>query len=129
MGQKENNLRIESESSLSPYQRLWRANSGQGWIGKILEKGGNYIKLGSPQPFYGMPKGSTDMIGFDSIIITQEMVGKRVAVFVGEELKATKGDKLKKAQRNFKNLLIKLGGIHRLRRPDSVEESGFNIDS
>lgn len=66
------------------------------------------------------------MIGFDSIVITPEMVGKRVAVFVGSELKATKNDKLKKEQINFKNLLVNMGGIHREHRSNEVIESGFN---
>ena len=84
------------------------------------------MKLWAPRPFFGMPAGTPDLIGFDSIIITDEMVGQRVAVFVGPDLKATKNDKLKKEQVNFKNLLVKMGAVHRLHRPDGVvEESGF----
>lgn len=127
MAKKENNLKNEVERDLTTWQRLWRINSGMAWAGKIIERGGNFIKLGNPFPFFGAPKGTPDMIGFDSIVITQEMVGQRVAVFVGSELKATKGDKLKKDQRNFKNLLVKMGAIHREHRPGGeVKESGFN---
>ena len=64
------------------------------------------------------------MIGFDSIIITPEMVGRRVAVFAGAELKATKGDKLRKNQRDFKALIVKMGGIHR-----EVREDGSVIET
>jgi len=114
MGQLENNLRIKTENNLSPWQRLWRANSGKV---QLITKA--WIQL--------FPKGAPDMIGFDSIIITPDMVGKRVAVFVGSELKATKNDKLKTPQKNFKKLIVSMGGIHREHRSDCVIESGFDI--
>jgi len=125
MGQLENNLKNTVDKNLTSNQRLWRINSGMGWAGKILKKAAGSITLLNPRPFFGAPKGFPDQIGFDSIIITQEMVGQRVAVFVGSELKATKRDKLKPDQVNFKNMLVKQGGIHREHRPDSVVESGF----
>ena len=126
MGQKENNLKNEVEAQLTTWQRLFRINVGMGWIGKILKRGGTFITLAHPRPFHGAPTGFPDMIGFDSIVITEEMVGQRVAVFVGSELKATKNDKLNKDQRNFKNLLIKMGGVHREHRTGGeVKETGF----
>ena len=127
MGIQENNLRILVERSLSPLQRLWRVNAGQGWIGKILSRKNNILTLRDPRPFFGMPPGTTDMIGFDSIIITPEMVGKKVAVFVGDELKATKNDKLKKDQVNFKNLIVSMGGIHREHRETGEVIQSDNI--
>lgn len=130
MGQLENNLKNEVDKNLTSWQRLWRINAGMAWAGKIIQRVGgagafSFIKIANARPFFGAPKGFPDQIGFDSIIITPEMVGKRVAVFVGSELKATPRDKLKKDQVNFKNLLIKMGGIHREHRPDEVLESGF----
>jgi len=126
MGLPENNLKNEVDKNLTSWQRLWRINSGMGWAGKILKKVAGTITIINARPFFGAPKGFPDQIGFDSIIITPEMVGKRVAVFVGSELKATIHDKLKKDQVNFKNLLVKMGAIHRLHRPNGVvEESGF----
>ena len=127
MGQLENNLKNEVDGELTSFQRLWRINCGFGWVSNRIEKCKGFIKLYNARPFRGAEDGTPDCIGFDSIIITQEMIGKRVAVFVGSELKATKGDKLKPAQKNFKNLLVKMGGIHREHRPDGVVvESGFN---
>jgi hypothetical protein len=126
MGQKENNLKNEVEAKLTTWQRLWRANSGKGWAGKFIDAKNGILKLANFGRLELFPPGTPDMIGFDSMIITPEMVGQRVAVFVGSELKATKNDKLNKDQRNFKNLLIKMGGIHREHRPGGdVVESGF----
>lgn len=126
MGQKETNLGNEVDAALTTWQRLWRANCGNGWAGVIINAKNGILKLANFSKLELFPPGTADKIGFDSIIITQEMVGRRVAVFVGNELKATPSDKLKKNQINFKNLLIKMGGIHRETRPDGVViESGF----
>lgn len=127
MGKLENNLKNEVERDLTSDQRLWRANSGQGWAGRIIDAKNGILKLAKFCRLELFPAGTPDMIGFDSIVITQEMVGKKVAVFVGSELKATPRDKLNKDQTNFKKLLVKMGGIHRTHRPDGeVVESGFN---
>ncbi len=126
MGQKENNLKNEVENALNSNQRLWRINSGMAWAGKVVSRVGGSIKLLGAHPFFGAPKGTPDMIGFDSIVITPDMVDKVVAVFVGSELKATPNDKLSKEQRHFKKMLVNLGGIHREHRPGGeVIESGF----
>lgn len=126
MGQLENNLKNEVDKNLTTDQRLWRINAGMAWAGKVTSKALGKITLLNSRPFFGAPKGFPDMVGFDSIIITPEMVGQRVAVFVGSELKATKNDKLNKDQRNFKNMLVKMGGVHREHRPgNQVVESGF----
>lgn len=125
MGQLENNLRIRTERGLKPNQRLWRANSGHAWEGEFLTKNDFFrrfkIKIFFPvliklRKIILWPPGTPDMIGFDSIVITPEMVGKKVAVFVGSELKATKADRLKPAQTNFKKMLVSMGGIHREHR-------------
>lgn len=125
MGQPENNLRAKTKNELTTWQRLWRVNCGMAWASNNIEKGRGFIKLWNPRVFYGMPAGTPDLIGFESIIITADMVGKRVCVAVGSELKATKSDKLNPNQINAKNLLVKMGGIHREHRPDEIIESGF----
>jgi hypothetical protein len=101
MGQLENNLKNSYEKTLTKWQRVWRCNSG-----KIQEITGRWLEL--------WPKGTPDLIGFDSIIITPDMVGKRVAVFVGTELKATKNDTLGKKQIDWRDkIIVPMGGIHR----------------
>ncbi len=128
MGQLETNLKNSYEKTLTRWQRLWRINAGMAWAGRVLGRTGGILKLGNASPFHGAPPGAPDMIGFDSIIITPEIVGRRVAVFAGAELKATKGDKLRKNQRDFKALIVKMGGIHREVREDGrIIESGFNV--
>ena len=78
---------------------LWRNNRGQ----LILPNGGRLT--------YGVgPNGASDYIGFKHIIITQEMVGQRMAQFVALEAKRP-GAKLKNDQQDFLWLIDEAGGL------------------
>jgi hypothetical protein len=59
---------------------------------------------------YGLCKGSSDLIGFKSIEITQDMVGKKVAVFTAIECKR-EGGIYSTEQINFLNYISLHGGI------------------
>lgn len=118
MGLKENNLKNKYERTLTRWQRLFRVNAGQGWTGRVVSHVRGVLTLAGATPFYGMPAGTPDMIGFDSVVITEEMVGKRVAIFVGAELKATRGDKLRPEQKNWRDLIVNMGGVHKEVRYD-----------
>jgi hypothetical protein len=72
-------------------------------------KGGFYVRRGSPVRF-GLMKGSSDMIGWETIEITQEMVGQKVAVFASREIKTQK-DKLSDEQRTWNRNVLSSGGI------------------
>lgn len=58
----------------------------------------------------GLIVGSGDLIGWSTIEITPEMVGKRVAVFTSIEVKKFKG-KNQQEQLNWRNQVIEQGGI------------------
>lgn len=70
---------------------------------------------------YGLCVGSSDTIGWETITITKEMVGKEVAVFLAIETKVKEKDKGKPAQRNFINAVISAGGIAGIAR--TVDEA------
>ncbi len=55
--------------------------------------------------------GSADWIGWQSVVITPDMVNKRVAVFVGIEAKRPDGGVVSKDQEAFLNRLRDDGGI------------------
>lgn len=59
---------------------------------------------------FGLCVGSSDLIGFQSVIITPDMVGKQVAVFTAIEVKTNKG-KVSPAQTKFLSMVNKFGGI------------------
>lgn len=76
--------------------RLFRNNTGQGWVGKVQR-----FPMATSVPIYptdvvirnakplnaGLCKGSSDLIGWKSVTITPEMVGQKIAVFVAIEAK------------------------------------------
>lgn len=100
--------------------RLFRNNTGMGWTGKTrgptkkpitvtLEPGDMVIR--QARPFHaGFPKGSSDLIGWTSIQITPNMVGRTVAVFTAVEAK-TPNVRVTKEQNNFINAVNTSGGI------------------
>ena len=59
--------------------RLWRNNTGA-----IRDARGQLVRC-------GLCVGSSDLIGFRSIVITPAMVGRRIAQFVALEVKAPNG--------------------------------------
>ena len=72
--------RIQSEIQLAACAdggpaRLWRNNTGA-----LRDSRGQLVR-------YGLCPGSSDLIGFRSIVLTPEMVGQRVAVFAAVEVK------------------------------------------
>lgn len=59
---------------------------------------------------FGLAKGSSDLIGFKKIKITEDMIGKEIAQFVSIEIKTEKG-KLTTQQNNWLTFINKAGGI------------------
>lgn len=77
----------------------------------------NCLLLVGPRPFIGAPEGFPDVIGWDTVEITTNMVGQKIAVFVGEEFKAT--GRLSRVQKIFGALLTRMGGLFRVVRNDT----------
>jgi hypothetical protein len=58
---------------------------------------------------FGLCVGSSDLIGFQSVTITPEMVGQKIAVFIALEIKTEKG-KVSPAQTKFCEMVARFGG-------------------
>lgn len=58
---------------------------------------------------YGLCPGSGDLIGWESVVITPDMVGQRVAIFLSIEGKSETGRPTKK-QRNWVERVREAGG-------------------
>lgn len=78
--------------------RLFRNN-----VGKLQDRFGVWIA-------YGLCPGSSDAIGWYTVTITPEMVGRKVAVFTAFECKSEKG-RLSISQRLFLSAVARAGGI------------------
>ena len=109
MGEKERKLTVERLKNLQPNERLFRINAGMGWTGSSKVRKGKFLIIENPYPLHAAPEGWPDLVGFESVIITPDMVGKKVAIFKGVEIKAT--GKLSIIQEKFKNLIERMGGI------------------
>ena len=72
--------------------RLFRSNTGTGWVGKLISRVGRTITLQDYRPLHaGLCRGSSDTIGWHTVTITPEMVGRKLAVFTAIEFKAARG--------------------------------------
>lgn len=83
--------------------------------GAYQDDQGRWIKYGVCNP------GGSDLIGWTPIQVTQDMVGKTVAVFTAVEVKTPKG-KVTDAQQNFIDQVNKAGGrAGVVRSPDDAQ--------
>ena len=112
MGHKENILLENRLANLSPDERLFRINCGMGWTGTKCVRKGRFMIIENPYPLHAAPEGWPDLVGWESVTITPEMVGQKVAVFTFEEAKTGKL-KLSKMQRLYRDLIVRMGGIFR----------------
>jgi hypothetical protein len=78
--------------------RLFRNN-----VGKLQDRRGTWVA-------YGLHEGSPDLVGWTTIEVTPEMVGCRLAVFVGVEAKSADG-RVRPAQRAFLDALARAGAV------------------
>ena len=87
--------------------RLFRNNTGA-----LKDQKGRIVH-------FGLWKGSSDLIGWNTVKITEEMVGKEIAVFVAIEVK-DKG-KATPLQKRFIDVVKQAGGLAGVAR--TVEEA------
>lgn len=91
--------------------RLYRNNTGLGWVGEAPRREGNAITLHNPRPLHaGLCEGSSDLIGWTTLEITPDMVGRKVAVFTAVEVK-NGSDRPTKVQRAFIAAVKAQGGL------------------
>lgn len=123
----ESELLKKIQVKLSPKTILFRNNVGTGWIGTVKRsKTGSGIYIENPRPLdAGLCVGSSDLIGWKSVEITEDMIGKKIAVFVAIEGK-TGNLKPTKQQLNFIAQLKKAGGIGGVVR--SIDDAFLVVD-
>jgi len=96
--------------------RVFRNN-----VGFLKDRFGNLVKYGVCNP------GGSDLIGWKSIVITPDMVGKKAALFVAVEVKAWDGTSTEE-QEDFQRAVRDAGGIALLAREghDDLNNQGFS---
>ena len=99
---------------------LWRNNSGT-----AFDASGNFFRFGLANDSGKMNKTikSSDLIGIRPVVVTQDMVGKTLGLFVAKEVKRGdwefKGTEREQAQLKFIELVRSMGG-----EADFVKEVG-----
>jgi len=73
---------------------------------------------------YGLATGSADLIGWQSVVITPEMVGQRFARFLSVEVKTPAG-RVSPEQETWRQAVQKAGGIAVVAR--SVDDVKFLV--
>lgn len=71
---------------------------------------------------YGLCNGSSDLIGWQSLTVTPDMVGKRIARFVAVEVKTERG-RISEEQTRFLSAVKDAGGIGEIcRSPEDARK-------
>jgi hypothetical protein len=86
-------------------------------VGAIKDRNNRLVR-------YGLVVGSGDLIGWQSVVITEAMVGQRFARFLSVEVKTPTG-RLSPEQETWRQAVLKAGGIAVVAR--SVDDIKFLI--
>lgn len=99
-----------------PEMRLFNNPVGEAWMGKTVSQANGQIVLRYPRRMrFGLVPGSSDLIGFRTVVVTTDMIGKPIAQFVAIETKGPAG-RATKDQKNFLRVVDESGGIAVLAR-------------
>lgn len=104
----ERDIQAKIWEAMGKFSVMFRNN-----VGAIKNDKGSWVR-------FGLVQGSSDLIGWTPVEVTQEMVGKTVAVFTAIECKTAKGKPTEK-QRYFIGRVQADGGFAGVAR--SVEDA------
>ena len=101
---------------------IFRNNTAMGWAGKAQKYPNGDVVIKGGYPIHaGLCTGSSDLIGWKSVTITPDMVGKRIAVFTAVEVKTPTGRPTQE-QLNFIQQVQNAGGIAGIARNEAEAE-------
>jgi len=98
--------------------RLFRNNVGSAFLGSYVWSDGAVVIPNPQRVTYGLCEGSSDLIGWRSRIVTEDMVGKRIAQFVAIEVKSAVG-RPTKTQAAFIDTVRNAGGLAGIARNEN----------
>ncbi len=108
----ESEIQAEARIKLSalPGVTVWRNN-----VGKLPDANGRWVE-------FGLCKGSSDLIGLRSVLITPDMVGTVIAQFVAVECKTAKGRE-RDEQVRFREFCSRAGALALVfRGPEDIKK-------
>jgi hypothetical protein len=103
--------RVQLAVGGAPGVRVFRNQVGNGAAGTVIGRPGDGLLLVRGRPVtMGLCRGSNDLIGWRSVTVTPEMVGKPIAQFVAIEVKTPAG-RVDPEQANFLSVVERAGGV------------------
>ena len=108
-------------------RKLFRNHRGKAWQGKSIQIRNknqlfafinsvknrdkiNFVVIENPRFCeFGLYSGAGDLIGWEEIIVTKEMIGKKLAIFTSEEIKSFT-DRMSVAQKTWHDVVTMAGG-------------------
>lgn len=92
----ESNLQQQIFKALGgrPDCRLFRNTCGVGWVGNVVTvdpRRGTVTLRNARRQTFGLHVGSGDLIGWRTVVITPDMVGRPAAIFTSLEVKTERG--------------------------------------
>lgn len=103
---------------------VFRLNTGMAWMSNLGPRGVRKLEDGSVHILAARPisvgftypdgkpvTGACDLPGWTEVVVTEEMVGCKVAVFTSIESKSTKGGRVSDDQRKWMSAVLRAGGI------------------
>lgn len=114
--------------------RVHRFNTALSWVGKVQRwPFSNHVivdpsdlVIRNARPIHSGFPGASDYMGWTQMVVTPNMVGKKIAVFTAVEVKDVKG-RLSSEQEHFIDVVKDAGGIGIV--PRSPEEAVSEIKS
>ncbi len=102
----------------------WRLKWAK-WAVLLRNNTGMFLTLdGERRVMAGLGRGTSDFIGWKTIIVTPDMVGKKVALFCAVEGKTPDG-RLSEEQAHFIHMVRQAGGIAMVVRSEDQIPSGW----
>jgi hypothetical protein len=94
--------------------RLFRNHAGIFWAGRVVsyDADAHVVTLCNAQRVQGgLVDGASDLIGWRSVVVTPDMVGRRVAVFCAPEVKVPGAKPPPAEQITWRDNVLSAGGI------------------
>ena len=101
-----------------PHVRLFRNQVGEGYVGKALRDPEGVFLSDVRHVRMGLFPGSGDLIGWRTVTIAPDMVGRQIAQFLSIEVKTPTG-RVRPDQRNWLDQINTAGGLAIIARSTS----------
>ena len=108
---KEFNIQQSILLAFNRFGRIFRNNTAMAWAGNAVRLKNGDVLIKNARPLHaGLCVGSSDLIGFSTIEVTPDMVGRKIAIFTAIEVKQPK-KKPTEQQAQFISTVTDMGGI------------------